>query len=88
MTTTSFKSAAEKPRLLYTMVGFLVLLLAFVAVTFFLLTRESRIEQEWIRLSSELQVNSQQLAKSATEAVDGNRQRIRSAERLGQRHVG
>lgn len=73
MTTTSFKSAAEKPRLLYTMVGFLVLLLAFVAVTFFLLTRESRIEQEWIRLSSELQVNSQQLAKSATEAVDGNR---------------
>jgi twitching motility protein PilJ len=73
MTMTSFKSAAEKPRLLYTMVGFLVLLLAFVAVTFFLLTRESRIEQEWIRLSSELQVNSQQLAKSATEAVDGNR---------------
>ena len=55
------------------MVGFLMLLLAFVAVTFFLLTRESRIEQEWIRLSSELQVNSQQLAKSATEAVDGNR---------------
>ena len=73
MTTTRFKSTAEKPRLLYTMVGFLVLLLAFVAVTFFLLTRESRIEQEWIRLSSELQVNSQQLAKSATEAVDGNR---------------
>ena len=73
MTTTSSKSTAEKPRLLYTMVGFLMLLLAFVAVTFFLLTRESRIEQEWIRLSSELQVNSQQLAKSATEAVDGNR---------------
>jgi twitching motility protein PilJ len=73
MTTTTFKSTAEKPGLLYTMVGFLVLLLAFVAVTFFLLTRESRIEQEWIRLSSELQVNSQQLAKSATEAVDGNR---------------
>jgi twitching motility protein PilJ len=73
MTTTSSKSAAQKPRVLYTLVGFLVLLLVFVAVTFFLLTRESRIEQEWIRLSSELQVNSQQLAKSATEAVDGNR---------------
>ncbi len=55
------------------MVVFLVVLLAFVAVTFFLLTRDSRVEQEWVRLSSDLQVNSQQLAKSATEAVDGDR---------------
>jgi twitching motility protein PilJ len=55
------------------MAGFLVILLAFVAVTFFLLTRDSRIEQEWIRLSSNSQVHSQQLAKSAAEAVEGNR---------------
>jgi len=73
MTTTNLKPLAEKSGLIYTMVGFLMVLLAFVAVTFFLLTRESRIEQEWIRLSSDLQVNSQQLAKAATEAVDGNR---------------
>jgi twitching motility protein PilJ len=73
MTSTSMKTVAERSGLIYTMVGFLVLLLAFVAVTFFLLTRESRVGQEWIRLSSDLQVHSQQLAKSATEAVDGNR---------------
>jgi twitching motility protein PilJ len=73
MTSTGTKPLAEKSGLIYTTVGFLVLLLAFVAVTFYLLTRESRIEQEWIRLSSDLQVHSQQLAKSATEAVDGNR---------------
>jgi twitching motility protein PilJ len=73
MTSTSIRTLAEKSGLIYTTVGFLVLLLAFVAVTFFLLTRESRVEQEWIRLSSDLQVHSQQLAKSATEAVDGNR---------------
>ena len=57
---------------LYAMVGFLVLLLAFVATTFFLITKESRNEQEWIRLSTDLQVHSQQLAKSAAEAVEGN----------------
>ena len=73
MTSTRTKPLAEKSGLIYTTVGLLVLLLAFVAVTFYLLTRESRIEQEWIRLSSDLQVHSQQLAKSATEAVDGNR---------------
>jgi twitching motility protein PilJ len=47
-------------------------LLAFVAVTFFLITKESRNEQKWIRLSTDLQVHSQQLAKSATKAVEGN----------------
>ncbi len=73
MTSTIFKTASpQKSGRLYAMVGFLVLLLAFVAVTFFLITKESRNEQEWIRLSTDLQVHSQQLAKSATEAVDGN----------------
>ena len=55
------------------MVGILVILLGFVAVTFFLLTRDSRNEQEWIRLATDLQVHSQQLSKSAGEAVEGNR---------------
>jgi twitching motility protein PilJ len=73
MTSATFKPPAQKSGRLYAMVVFLVLLLAFVAVTFFLITRESRNEQIWIRLSTDLQVHSQQLAKSATEAVEGNR---------------
>jgi twitching motility protein PilJ len=73
MTAATFKPPAQKSGLLYAMVMFLVLLLAFVAVTFFLITRESRNEQVWIRLSTDLQVHSQQLAKSAAEAVEGNR---------------
>ncbi len=73
MTSTSFKPATQqKSGRLYALVGFLVLLLAFVAVTFFLITKESRNEQEWIRLSTDLQVHSQQLAKSSSEAVEGN----------------
>src|SRR5210317_1114765 len=73
MTSTNFKPATQqKSGRLYTMVGFLVLLLAFVAITFFLITKESRNEQEWIRLSTDLQVHSQQLSKSVLEAVEGN----------------
>jgi twitching motility protein PilJ len=73
MTSANYKPTNQKSGRLYALVGFLVILLAFVAVTFFLLTRESRNEQEWIRLSTDLQVHSQQLAKSAAEAVEGNR---------------
>lgn len=74
MTATNFKpTTQQKSGRLYAMVGFLVLLLAFVALTFFLITKESRNEQEWIRLSTDLQVHSQQLAKSASEAVEGDR---------------
>ena len=73
MTSTNFKpTTQQKSSRLYAMVGFLVLLLTFVAVTFFLITKESRNEQQWIRLSTDLQVHSQQLAKSAAEAVEGN----------------
>jgi len=73
MTSTNSKTQAQMPGRLYAMVGFLVMLLAFFAVTFFLITKESRDEQEWIRLSTDLQVHSQQMAKSAAEAVEGNR---------------
>jgi twitching motility protein PilJ len=73
MSSTNFKPATQKSGRLYAMVGFLVMLLMFVAITFFLITKESRNEQEWIRLSTDLQVHSQQLAKSAAEAVEGNR---------------
>ena len=58
---------------LYALVGFLVLVLGFVAVTFILLTRESRYEQEWVRLATDMQIHSQQMAKSAAEAVEGQR---------------
>jgi hypothetical protein len=50
MSTTTFRPATQKSGRLYAMVGFRVILLAFVAVTFFLLTRDGRNEQEWIRL--------------------------------------
>jgi twitching motility protein PilJ len=73
MTSATFNPPAQKSGRLYAMVVFLVLLLAFVAVTFFLITRESRNEQIWIRLSTDLQVHSQQLAKSSAEAVEGNK---------------
>ncbi len=73
MTSTNYKPTAQKSGRLYAMVGFLVILLAFVAVTFFLITKESRNEQEWIKLSTDLQVHSQQLAKSASESVEGSR---------------
>jgi len=73
MTTTHTKPWTQKSGRIYAMVGFLVILLAFVAVTFFLITKESRNEQEWIRLATDLQVHSQQLAKSSAEAVEGNR---------------
>ena len=72
MTSSKFKPMTQRSSRLFAMLGFLGVLLAFVAVTFFLLTRDSRVEREWIRLSSDLQVHSQRLAKSAAEAVDGS----------------
>lgn len=53
------------------MVGVLVLLLAFIAATFYLITRDSRNEQAWIGHSTNVQVLSQQMAKSAAEAAEG-----------------
>ena len=53
------------------MVGLLVFLLAFVAVTFYLITRDSRNQQEWIGHTTNVQVLSQQMAKSAAEAAEG-----------------
>ncbi len=50
----------------------LLVSLAFVAMTFLLLTRNAEFEQEWISLATDVQVSSQQLAKSAGEAASGN----------------
>ena len=71
MTTSKVKLLIPKSCMLYALVGLLVILLIFVAVTFYLITKDSQNEQEWVRLSTDLQVQSQQLAKSASEAVEG-----------------
>ena len=72
MTTSNFKSSARRSAGLYALVGLLVILLLFVAITFYLITKDSRNEQEWIRLLIDLQVQSQQLSKSASDAVEGS----------------
>jgi twitching motility protein PilJ len=50
----------------------LVVSLAFVTVTFFLLARQAQQEQKWASWATQTQVTSQQLAKSAGEAASGN----------------
>ena len=50
----------------------LIVSLVFVAFTFFFLTQHARDEQEWTSLATDVQVTSQQLAKSAGEAASGN----------------
>lgn len=56
----------------YLATGLLIISLVFVAFTFFLLTQQARYEQEWISLATDVQVTSQQLAKSSGEAASGN----------------
>ncbi|MGB7451038.1 MAG: methyl-accepting chemotaxis protein [Lysobacterales bacterium] len=50
----------------------LVISLIFVAITFYKLAQDARHEQEWISHATDVQVTSQQLAKSAGEAASGN----------------
>jgi twitching motility protein PilJ len=71
MTSETIKPAHQRPGRLYIMVGLLVFLLAFVAITFYLITRDSRLQQEWSTYTTNLQVQSQQLSKSASEAAQG-----------------
>ncbi len=61
----------QRSKSMYLMVGVLVILLAFIAATFYLITRDSRNEQAWIGHSTNVQVLSQQMAKSAAEAAEG-----------------
>ena len=56
----------------YLATGLLIISLVFVAITFFLLARNAQHEQEWMSLVTDVQVTSQQLAKSAGEAASGN----------------
>jgi twitching motility protein PilJ len=71
MTNEASKQPQQRSGRLYIMVGLLVFMLAFVAVTFYLITRESQHQQEWIGHTTNVQVLSQQMAKSATEASEG-----------------
>ena len=56
----------------YLTTGLLIISLIFVAVTFFMLARDAQNEQGWISHATDVQVTSQQLAKSAGEAAAGN----------------
>jgi len=64
----------KNPRSLgvYLATGLLIISLLFVAVTFFQLARNAQHEQEWLSHATNVQVTSQQLAKSAGEAAAGN----------------
>lgn len=66
------KLKSERSWLVYLATGLLIISLAFVGITFFLLARHAQHEQEWISLATDVQVTSQQLAKSAGEAASGN----------------
>jgi twitching motility protein PilJ len=63
---------SQRSWMIYLVTGFLIISLIFVAFTFFLLARHAQYEQEWISLATDVQVASQQLAKSAGEAASGN----------------
>ncbi|MDX1556748.1 MAG: hypothetical protein R3212_12025, partial [Xanthomonadales bacterium] len=66
-----YKVATERSSLFYGLTAILILLLVFVAATFYLIVRDSRHEQEWVALSTDVQVVTQQLAKSASESASG-----------------
>ena len=62
----------QQTGMVYPVTACLVISLAYVAITFFLLARHTRQEQQWISLVTTVQVTSQQTAKSASEAAMGN----------------
>ena len=63
---------AQRSLGVYLATGFLIISLIFVAITFFQLGLYAKHEQDWISQATEVQVSSQQLAKSAGEAAAGN----------------
>ena len=66
------KLKSQRSWWVYLATGFLIISLVFVAITFFKLADDARHEQEWISYATDVQVTSQQLAKSAGEAAAGN----------------
>lgn len=72
MKTKQPKLKSQHSTMVYLVTGSLIISLVFVAFTFFLLARHAQHEHEWISLATDVQVTSQQLAKSAGEAASGN----------------
>jgi twitching motility protein PilJ len=72
MNSNQSKLKAQRSWIVYLASAVLVILLVFVAVTFLFLARNSQHEQEWMSFVTDVQVSSQQLAKSAGEAAYGN----------------
>jgi twitching motility protein PilJ len=66
------KLKSQRSWVVYLATGLLIVSLVFVAATFFFLAQNARHEQEWISLATNVQVTSQQLAKSAGESASGN----------------
>ncbi len=66
------KQVKNRSWIVLLLTALLLVSLAFVASTFLLLTRNAEFEQEWISLATDIQVSSQQLAKSAGESASGN----------------
>jgi twitching motility protein PilJ len=62
----------RRPLIVLLLTGLLIISMAFVAVTFYQLIRNAKHEQEWVSLATDVQVSSQRLAKSASEAASGN----------------
>ena len=72
MTEQHAKIKSQRPVSAYLITGLLIISLLFVALTFYFLASNARHEQEWITQVTNVQVTSQQLAKSAGEAASGN----------------
>jgi twitching motility protein PilJ len=66
------KKSKRRSWIVLLLTALLIVSMAFVAVTFFQLIRNAKHEQEWVSLATDVQVSSQQLAKSASEAASGN----------------
>jgi len=66
------KLKTQRSWVVFLATGLLIISLVFVAVTFFFQAQNTRHEQEWISLATNVQVTSQQLAKSAGESAAGN----------------
>jgi twitching motility protein PilJ len=58
--------------LMILLTSLLIASLAFVGLTFFLLTNSASNEQQWIQAATTVQVSSQQFSKAAGEAAAGN----------------
>ena len=72
MKTDQSNDKGQRSFLVYMASGLLIISLIFVAITFYLLARNVQHEQEWMTLATNVQVTSQQLAKSAGESASGN----------------